>query len=49
MSTNWKNTNHDLGGMAYLYQLEGHKLQFDPYRRRPAYKDHTFQAGAITN
>ena len=49
MSTNWKNTSHDLGGMAYLCRLEGYKLRFNPHRRRPAYKDGTFQAGANTD
>ena len=37
--------SHDLCGIAYVYWLEGHKLRFDPRRRRPAYKDNTFQAG----
>ena len=31
--------SHNLGGIAYVYRLEGHELRFDPCRRRPAYKD----------
>ena len=49
LHTDWKDTSHDSGGIAYLYQLEGHELQCDPRRRRPAYEDGTFQAGADTD
>ena len=45
MSTNWKDTSHDLGEIAYVYRLKGHELRFDPRRRRPAYEDVTFQVG----
>ena len=38
--------SHDSGGIAYVYQLEGYELQFNPCRRRPAYEDGTFQVGA---
>ena len=36
LSTNWKDTSHDLGGIAYVYQLKGHELRFDPCHHRPA-------------
>ena len=36
MSTDWKNTSHDVGGIAYAYQLEGHELRSDPCHHRPA-------------
>ena len=36
MSTNWKDTSHDSGGIAYVYQLEDHELRFDPCHHRPA-------------
>ena len=44
MSTNWKDTSQDSGGIAYVYRLEEHELQFDPCHW-PAYEDNTFQAG----
>ena len=28
MSTDWKDTSHDLGGIAYIYQSEEHELRF---------------------
>ena len=36
LHTNWKDTSHDLGGIAYVYQLKGHELRFDPPHRQPA-------------
>ena len=36
ISTDWKGTNHDSDGIAYVYRLEGHQLRFDPCHRRPA-------------
>lgn len=37
--------SHNLGGIAYAYQLKKHELWFDPYCQRPAYKDGIFQTG----
>ena len=36
MSTDEKNTSHDSGRIAYVYQMEGHKLRFDPCHHQPA-------------
>ena len=38
--------SHNLGGIAYVYRLEGHELRFEPRCCWPAYEDGTFQAGA---
>ena len=34
MFTGWEDTSHDVGGITYLYQLEGHELRFNPCHRR---------------
>ena len=39
MSTDWKDTSQNSGGIAYVYRLTSHdlrgnKLQFDPFHRR---------------
>ena len=38
-------TSHGLGGIAYVYRLEGHELRFALHRCQLAYDDSTFQAG----
>ena len=40
-ATDWKDTSHDLGGIADTYPLEGHQLRFDSRHRRSAYEDDT--------